>query len=136
MTSRGLEILSEEECFERLASSNVGRVSVRIGDAPAILPVNYALLGRDIVFRTDAGSKLSAAIMGALLAFEIDNAGQEETAWSVLVVGYAEHIRDTTTLDEVAQLDLEPWAAGARDYVVRIRTRRVTGRSLRPSPSP
>lgn len=132
MTSRGLEILTEDECFARLATTAIGRVSVRIGDAPAILPVNYVLLGRDIVFRTDAGSKLSAAIMGLQVAFEIDNAAQSATAWSVLVVGYAEEIRDTRTLGEVGQLGLEPWAGGARDRVVRIATRRVTGRSLGP----
>jgi nitroimidazol reductase NimA-like FMN-containing flavoprotein (pyridoxamine 5'-phosphate oxidase superfamily) len=135
MTSRGLEILSEEECFERLASATVGRVAVRIGDAPAILPVNYALSGRDIVFRTDAGSKLSAAIMGVQVAFEVDDVEQPATAWSVVVVGRAEQIRDHRTLDEVAKLGLEPWAGGSRDRVVRIVTRRVTGRALGPPTS-
>jgi nitroimidazol reductase NimA-like FMN-containing flavoprotein (pyridoxamine 5'-phosphate oxidase superfamily) len=130
MTSRGLVILSEDECFERLAATSIGRVAVRIGDAPAILPVNYALLGRDVVFRTDAGTKLSAAIMGVQLAFEIDNIEQAATAWSVLVVGYAEEVRDRRTLDEVTALGVEPWAPGDRDFVVRIATRRVTGRAL------
>lgn len=130
MTSRGLVTLTEEECFERLASTSVGRVSVRIGDAPAILPVNYGLLGRDVVFRTDAGSKLSAAIMGVQLAFEVDNVMRPTDAWSVLVVGYAEEVRDARTLAEVAELGLVPWAGGDRDRVVRIVTRIVTGRSL------
>lgn len=125
-----MQILTDEECFERLASTSVGRVSVRIGDAPAILPVNYALLGRDIVFRTDPGTKLSGAVMGVQVAFEIDETTHATTAWSVLVVGYSEEVRDAATLDAVAQLGLEPWADGDRDNVVRIRTRRVTGRAL------
>jgi nitroimidazol reductase NimA-like FMN-containing flavoprotein (pyridoxamine 5'-phosphate oxidase superfamily) len=130
MTSRGLAILTDDECFDKLVSTKVGRVSVKIGDAPAILPVTYAVLGRDIVFRTDAGSKLSAAIMGVQLAFEIDSIDEPATAWSVLVVGYAEEIRDQSTLEKVAALGLDPWAGGQRDRVVRIVTRRVTGRAL------
>jgi hypothetical protein len=64
------------------------------------------------------------------LAFEIDNTEQRDMAWSVLVVGYAEHVRDSRTLAEIAQLGLESWAGGTRDRVVRIVTRHVTGRSV------
>ncbi|MFI5045977.1 MAG: pyridoxamine 5'-phosphate oxidase family protein [Acidimicrobiia bacterium] len=130
MTSKGLEVLNEAECYERLASSTLGRVSVHLGDAPAILPVNYALLGRDVVFRTDPGSKLTAALMGVQVAFEVDAAPTPDTAWSVLVVGYVEEVRDAPTLAEVAELGLEPWAGGIRDRVVRIDVRSISGRAL------
>jgi nitroimidazol reductase NimA-like FMN-containing flavoprotein (pyridoxamine 5'-phosphate oxidase superfamily) len=44
MTSRGLEILTPDECLAFLRAGTLGRVAVRIGEAPSILPVNYALL--------------------------------------------------------------------------------------------
>jgi nitroimidazol reductase NimA-like FMN-containing flavoprotein (pyridoxamine 5'-phosphate oxidase superfamily) len=131
MTSRGLQRLSEDECHARLASTHLGRIGLRIGESPAILPVNYAMLGSDVVFRTDPGSKLSAALMGLQVAFEIDgDSGEGDGEWSVLVVGYAEEIRDTATLARVDALGLEPWVEGHRDNVVRISTKRITGRRI------
>ena len=132
VTSRGLEVLTEAECYERLASASLGRVSVHLGERPAILPVNYALLGRDIVFRTDPGSKLTAALMGVQVAFEVDAVPTPATAWSVLVVGYVEELRDAATLAAVEASGLATWAGGARDRVVRIDVRHVSGRSLGP----
>jgi len=125
------ETLSVEECLELLRSAGLGRVAVRIGDAPAILPVNFALLDEEVVFRTDPGTKLTAALMGVRVAFEADHADPATRAgWSVLVVGRAEEIRDRSTLERVDTLDLEPWVAEAPDFVVRIRTERITGRRV------
>jgi hypothetical protein len=50
---------------------------------PSILPVNYALLDDDVVFRTDPGSKLLAALMKVLFAFEVDDADpRTRTGWA------------------------------------------------------
>jgi uncharacterized protein len=131
MTSRGLQRLSEDACRALLASQSLGRIGLRIGESPAILPVNYAVLDGDVVFRTDPGSKLSAALMGVQVAFEVEGgAPPDESRWSVLVVGYAEEVRDQATLARVDELGLEPWIAGHRDNVVRIATHRITGRRV------
>lgn len=131
MTSRGLEILGPDECLQLLRSHSLGRVGLRIGETPTVLPVNYALLDDDVVFRTDPGTKLSAAVMKMLVAFEVDEADvATRTGWSVVVVGYCEEIRDRATKERVAALDLQPWAPEGRDFVVRIRTRNMTGRRL------
>jgi nitroimidazol reductase NimA-like FMN-containing flavoprotein (pyridoxamine 5'-phosphate oxidase superfamily) len=112
-------------------------VALRIGETPAILPVNYALLDDDVVFRTDPGSKLSAALMRVLVAFEIDHADSAtRTGWSVLVTGYVEEIRDAGTLARVAELGLEPWVVEGRDFVVRIDTRTISGRRLAATAGP
>jgi nitroimidazol reductase NimA-like FMN-containing flavoprotein (pyridoxamine 5'-phosphate oxidase superfamily) len=93
--------------------------------------VNYALLDDDVVFRTDPGSKLSAAVMRILVAFEVDDIDPAtRTGWSVLVTGYVDEIRDSATLERVDALDLERWVTEGRDFVVRIRTRTMTGRRL------
>ena len=137
MTSRGLVILARDECLELLRATSLGRVALRIGETPAILPVNYAMLDDDVVFRTDPGSKLSAALMRVLVAFEIDHADPaRHTGWSVLVTGYVEEIRDAGTLARVAELGLERWVIEGRDYVVRIHTRTISGRRFAATTGP
>jgi nitroimidazol reductase NimA-like FMN-containing flavoprotein (pyridoxamine 5'-phosphate oxidase superfamily) len=132
VTSRGLERLTEEECRALLRGHTLGRIAVRIGEAPAILPVNYAMLDDDVVFRTDPGSKLSAALMRVLVAFEVDELVEAaHGGWSVLVTGYVEPVDDQETLERIAALDLRPWVTEGRDYVARIRTRTISGRRLR-----
>lgn len=131
MTSRGLEMLGTDECLALLRSRALGRVAVQIGEAPAILPVNYALLDDEVVFRTDPGTKLFAALMKTKVAFEVDEADERtRTGWSVLVTGCCEEVRDRETLARVDALDLEPWADDGRDFVVRIHTRTMTGRRI------
>ena len=117
MTSRGLEILSTRDCLDLLRSRTLGHVAVQIGDAPAILPVNYALLDDEVVFRTDPGTKLSAALMRTMVAFEVDDTDlATRSAWSVLVVGYSEQVRDHATLTRV---DAESGALGERTSRLR-----------------
>jgi nitroimidazol reductase NimA-like FMN-containing flavoprotein (pyridoxamine 5'-phosphate oxidase superfamily) len=133
MTSRGLEILTPDECRGLLRAHTLGRIAVRIGEAPAILPVIYGLLDDDVVFRTDPGSKLSAALMRVMVAFEVDDIdAASRTGSSVVVTGYVEEVRDAATLERVAALQLEPWVEEGRDYVVRINTRTITGRRIPP----
>jgi nitroimidazol reductase NimA-like FMN-containing flavoprotein (pyridoxamine 5'-phosphate oxidase superfamily) len=130
MTSRDLEILSQEECLRLLRSQSFGRIAVRLGDVLSIFPVNYALLDDDVVFRTDPGTKLSAALMQTMVAFEVDERDEgSRRAWSVLVNGYCEEIRDGATLARVQALHVEPWAGEGR-FVVRIRTRAISGRRI------
>lgn len=132
MSSRGLEVLTTDECRELLRSRILGRVGLRIGESPVVLPVIYGMLDDDVVFRTDPGTKLSAALMEMLVAFEVDEADPAtREGWSVVVVGYATEVRDKPTLARVDALGLEPWLTEGRDFVIRIRTRNLTGRRLR-----
>jgi nitroimidazol reductase NimA-like FMN-containing flavoprotein (pyridoxamine 5'-phosphate oxidase superfamily) len=131
MPTPELRHLSREECFEHLVRERLGRVSVRIGEFPAILPVNYLLHNDDIVVRTAPGTKLSAASMGVLVGFEIDGASNDHRAgWSVLVVGHAAKIREPGPLEQVRRLPLEAWAPGDRDDYIRIPCEHVSGRAF------
>jgi nitroimidazol reductase NimA-like FMN-containing flavoprotein (pyridoxamine 5'-phosphate oxidase superfamily) len=133
MTARKLERLTEKECRALLRSERLGRVAVRIGESPAILPINYAMLDDDVVFRTAAGSKLSASLMGIRVAFEVDHADETTgAAWSVLVVGHAEEIRDESTRARVDGLGLESWSPSDLPFIVRIDTKAISGRRIPP----
>lgn len=115
----------------RLAAGSVGRVAVSQAALPVVVPVNYAVLDGDIVIRTGAGTKLDAALAGAVVAFEIDAVDPiYHEGWSVMVQGRAHEVVDPDELMRARALPLTPWAAGARDRFVRIASERITGRKI------
>ncbi len=71
----------------------VGRVGVVVGGIPVVVPVNFALLDEDVVFRTSTGHKLVAAIDRSAVSFEVDSLDLGAGAgWSVLITGGASEI--------------------------------------------
>ncbi len=91
MTHEGIDVLDRTDCYNLLKDRRLGRVGVKLADELLILPVYYALVGEDIVFRTSPGTKLDAAVLHTSVAFEVDN---DMPSWSVLVSGHAEELRD------------------------------------------
>ena len=123
--------MSAEECALLLAAGSVGRVGVSQRALPVVVPVNYAVLDGDIVIRTGAGTKLDAALAGAVVAFEIDAVDPiYHQGWSVLVQGRAHEVVDPDELERARALPLKPWAAGTRDRFVRIASERIAGRRI------
>ena len=67
---------------------------------PVVLPVNFALLDGDIVWRSAQGTKLNAASAGFVVAFEVDRyEADRREGWSVMVQGLAHVITDPEELD-------------------------------------
>jgi nitroimidazol reductase NimA-like FMN-containing flavoprotein (pyridoxamine 5'-phosphate oxidase superfamily) len=131
MSDYGLRVLDAGECVAALESQRVGRVGLPVLDHPLVLPVVYALLDGDVVFRTAPGEKLIAAALNRSVAFEIDEYDVESrTGWSVNVIGTIEEILDRRELEQVRALDLPCWAGELRDRYVRIRIRAMTGRAI------
>lgn len=127
----GLEVLDRDECLRLLGVHGVGRVAVIDGGRPVIFPINYAVDGDEVLFRTAPGTKLDAAARGQQVAFEIDSADpMYHTGWSVIVQGRCEEVTEPSRRDEIDRLPLRPWAAGAKDHVVAIRIESVTGRRI------
>ena len=127
----GLRELPRDRCLELLTTVALGRIGVSIGALPVILPVNFVVLRDQIVFRTVPGTKLDAAIVRRVVAFEADDHERDGAwGWSVLVQGVASEIVDPDDLAEVRALALDPWAFenGAADRFVRVETTRVSGR--------
>src|SRR3954470_20779875 len=124
--------LAETECLRLLASTSVGRVGVTIDALPAVLPVNYAMHGGAVVFRTVAGTKLDAATANAVVAFEVDSgADRHDGAWSVLVRGVAREVSDPAELSAARSLPIRSWAFdGEADHYVRVEPTLITGRRI------
>jgi hypothetical protein len=128
---RTLRVLSPAECFDLLESAVVGRVGFTSADGVMMLPVNFAVTGKTIVFRT-APDTLLAVYADAQVSFEADHFDvARREGWSVLVNGQAHTVteeREVTSLENGTRL--EPWAGGVRDVYVRIVPARITGRSI------
>ena len=129
--SAGLEILDEQECGSLLADTEVGRVGVSIGALPAIFPVNYRFVNEELLFFTGEGTKLTAALSKAVVAFEADQVDPlTRTGWSVHVLGIAEVSQSAADQAAADLAGLEAWAPAERPYLVRIRPDWITGRRL------
>ncbi len=125
-----LDPIELDECLRLLADHHLGRLAVVVDGQPLVYPVNYALSGRQIVFRSDPGAKLFAAA-GHQVAFEIDGADPlYHDGWSVLVVGRAHEEKDQVRLREFARLPLSPWASGPKVHWICIGNGAITGRRL------
>ena len=68
----GLDILSEGECRRLLEQTRVGRVVIATGGIAVVFPVNYGVIGGDILFFTGEGTKLAAAERSTTVTFEAD----------------------------------------------------------------
>jgi nitroimidazol reductase NimA-like FMN-containing flavoprotein (pyridoxamine 5'-phosphate oxidase superfamily) len=132
MDRNGFEVLGRDECFTLLRSAAVGRIGLSMSALPVVLPVNFAVDGDRIVLRTAAGSKLDAALGGAVVAFEADHIDAESgAAWSVLVRGSSAVLTDPAAIESLADLDLTSWVADRSDQWVTITTDLVSGRRTR-----
>ena len=129
----GLEPIAEQECLYLLGLHRLGRVAVDVDGRPQIFPVNYAVSGRVVAFRTAPGTKLANAPMSHV-AFEIDEYDSTTgVGWSVMVKGVAYEITDAVdqhSLEARRQL-VRPMAPGHRDHWVAIRPDEITGRRFR-----
>ncbi|HET9728770.1 MAG TPA: pyridoxamine 5'-phosphate oxidase family protein [Acidimicrobiia bacterium] len=125
-----LEVLDRRTCLELLGRAHLGRLAVVVDGRPLVFPVNYALDGESVVFRTGEGTKLHGA-RGHEVAFEIDAFDRAyHEGWSVLVVGVGEHVVDQRDIERYEALPVRPWGSGVKPYWMRIRARAITGRRI------
>lgn len=121
--------LTEPECWTLLASQTVARLAVNVGSHPDIFPINYIVHDGGLVFRSGAGTKLAAAVLGRHVAIEIDGFDDSDrSVWSVVVKGEASEIDTMTERFAADDLPLYPWVASPKPNFVRIGPTSVTGR--------
>ncbi len=126
-----LERLDRPECLRLLSTGIIGRVVYTYDAMPAAQPVNYAVDDHEIIFRTDGGDKLKAAVNNAVVGFEVDEFDHAaRTGWSVLAVGQAYHIIDRERLAALESRIPAPWATGRSTYTVAVPLTKLTGRRL------
>ena len=126
-----LHVIDEDDCWQLLESHNVGRLAVTVGTQPEIFPVNYKVHEGEIVIRTEAGTKMAAALLNSAVAFEIDEIDQEHrSGWSVVVTG---HAREPQQLEEIVHLDdvqMDLWVHDHGSRWLLIKPLTVSGRRV------
>jgi transcriptional regulator with XRE-family HTH domain len=127
-----LEVLSAAESRGYLGTGGVGRFLFVEARGPVAIPVNYGMLGNDIVFRTSTRAVAPAGSARWRASFEVDHIDEAlSEGWSVLVSGDAYVVTEPAELAETRSLGIAPWAGGERDAYVRIVAREITGRRIR-----
>ena len=134
---RLVEELPVADCWLYLAAGRQARVALTHRALPVVLPVEYGLLGRQLVVRTSSGSWFGRSLAGVIVALEVDGWDPaERTGWSVLVVGEGVEITRGDEIERALRLDLDPWTTNpAEDRFVGISARTVTGRRTRLAPA-
>lgn len=123
--------MHESECLQALAASEVGRIVLCTPEGPRAFPVNYALDGGSLVFRTSPYGTIGRdSRSGANAAFQVDHVDPDtKTGWSVLAMGKLEVVEDPHELLSLAK-NPQPWAGGYRGLYLRLRWRSISGRCV------
>jgi uncharacterized protein len=132
-TEIALATLSEEECRALLVTHRprLGRLAFVAGEWPLVLPMNFALDGDVVYFRSAAGSKLDAAVRCDRVVFQVDHVDEVwEEGWSLLAFGRLRVVEDPAELARARRLPLRPWASGDKPYFLRLDVVSLSGRRI------
>jgi nitroimidazol reductase NimA-like FMN-containing flavoprotein (pyridoxamine 5'-phosphate oxidase superfamily) len=132
-----LQKLDEAECLRLISPGGVGRIAFVGSYDLTVLPVNYRLVDRAILFRTTSDGLTETDLRTGIahseyrVAFEVDHVDDEASeGWSVLIQGPAHHLDADEEQEAARRAGVEPWAAGDRNHFIRITPVRVTGRRI------
>ena len=127
---RGSEVRDRTECQHLLTqrAGGIGRFGLSVASQVVIVPVNYQMIGQDVLIRVGPGDVLDAAWAAMIVAFEVDDvAGDAVTAWSVLVQGLATEL-DVHQVEQARTRPVVPLVPEPGNAFVRIRTGVLSGR--------
>ena len=121
------ELIPEEECWQLVATTSVGRVALSVKALPAVLPVQYYLDGRTLAVCLGHRQISERSLHGAIVAFAADAIDPAtRSGWSVQVQG-----RATISRHIGFDTDCGHPTAG---QIVRIEPARITGHRVHMCP--
>lgn len=123
-----------EVCLTLLMGAAVGRVAFAgEGGRQELMPVNFAVVDREIYFRTGSSGALSQLAEGRNnVAFEVDQVDRVSgQGWNVTVRGETVRVDDAEAIERAVASGLgTPWAGGDRRQVVKIVIHEIDGRRV------
>jgi nitroimidazol reductase NimA-like FMN-containing flavoprotein (pyridoxamine 5'-phosphate oxidase superfamily) len=125
--TNGLVVLDRRACLERLAQRGISVVAITDGALPVALPVQYALVGEDVVLAAAEHGILGRCLPHNVVSICVSDLDESLSfGWTVTVTGLAEPV------------DPYPGHAGVHairrwgSVVVRVGTEHVSGRQILP----
>ncbi len=123
--------IPRETCEALVDEAQIGRLGVVVGGRPEVFPVAHVVIDGDILFPTNVGTKMHAAIVWPWVAFEVDGVGSDwNSGWSVMARGRAEVITDPDIIERAASKRTSPWRTGDTVSWIRIAPIEITGRRI------
>jgi Pyridoxamine 5'-phosphate oxidase len=136
--SRVVDLLSEAECWEMLASGALGRLVYSSRYGPTALPVVYRIDEGSLVLGTwdpvlfDEDLRTGIARAEYQVAVEADRIDVEaRQGWIVLVRGAAHHMDAEAERAPFIDAGLEPWVEGVPAHFIRVNPASIWGNRTR-----
>jgi hypothetical protein len=121
--------LTEEHCWQLLASARVARVAFVEHGLPQLVVMNHLPQGHELLFQTNEESRLAARTadgMSLPVAVEVDSASAAgKSGWSVIASGSLSR----TTVEDVAAVPV-PWRPEAVGVLLRMTVDQIDGRHV------
>ena len=135
---RVLELLSDDECMELLASGGLGRLVYTGRYGPMALPVMYKIDGGAVVLGTwdpvlfDEDLRTGIENADYQVAVEADQLDAEaREGWIVLIRGAAHHLDTEAERAPVIGAGLEPWIEEVPAHFIRVNPTSCWGNRVR-----
>jgi len=137
---RVVDILSDAECMELLASGGLARLVYDGRNGPTALPVTYRIDEGSIVLGTwdpvlfDEDLRTGIAHAEYHVGVEADQIDMEaREGWFVLVQGAAHHLDTEAERAPFIDAGLEPWMEGVPAHFIRVNPMNIWGNRTRPA---
>jgi hypothetical protein len=126
--------LDDIECRRLLATPDFGRLVFTHGALPVVQPVRFCVHDGQVVIPTREGGRLSRAVRGAVVAFEVDCLDALTGAgWTVTAVGPAHVLTDPGDIAAAALLGLRTWVPTAHYSYVAVQIGLLSGCRVSPA---
>lgn len=122
-------VLGTHEAWAELRRHRFGRLAIAFAGEPDIFPVNFAVDAESLVFLTAEGTKLLAASVEGMAAFEVDRV-DASGATSVVVRGRLREVSDPAEREDASRLPLHPWVPTYKTHYLRLEAESVSGRTF------
>ncbi|WP_148616337.1 pyridoxamine 5'-phosphate oxidase family protein [Nocardioides rubriscoriae] len=126
--TRHLVDLSNDECWDLLRGTAVGRLAWNGTDGPTVVPVNFAVTTDGIDVRTTAYSAVAREADDGPVSFQADHLDPvTRTGWSVLAHG---HVQIDWSFGRVDAPEIDVWPTGPRSLRLHVEIEQISGRRL------
>lgn len=119
--------LTEDQSWKLLEGTQHGRLVGVVAGRPDIFPINIAVRGGKVFFRTAPGTKLAEVAINDQVLIEADGILSDQ-AWSVVVRGSARLLQTSREIASAESLNLRPWVPGPKEQFVEVTPTEVSGR--------